>query len=105
MEKKRRSFVACLDKHNIGVIFGGGIGIATTDEDINMNGEYREFIGLRFETLNNEYEPGESVEGKEVPNKDSFFVHLLFDDVRSVDVVMKNLKVLREKLSEKYSSA
>lgn len=105
MEKKRRSFVACLDEHNVGVVFGGGIGVSIAETSADINGEHREFVGLRFETLDNEYEPGESFKGKEVPKEEGLFVHLLLDDVRSVDAVMENLKILRDRLSERYISA
>lgn len=83
------------DGKNLFVIFGGKIGVG--GDTIAINDDCEKYACVHFQENSGSYAIGEDVYDKE-PIAEDKKIMLCFDNVASVDVVIKALERVKEKL-------
>lgn len=85
------------DKINTYVVFGGRIGFAVGKSTLNSK-EYKLF---GIQQLDKTYNVGETISDSEKWEYHKQSVHLLFDNEKSIDVLIKALGTLKDKFNKK----
>lgn len=90
----------CTDNKHLLVIFGGkvgvGVGLATFCHE---DGREEKYQTLFLQQLSKEYSVGEDISDKEEVSEE--LIELCFNDAAQVDVLIKNLERVKEKLNGK----
>lgn len=85
------------DGKNLLVVFGGKIGVG--GGTVTINDLDKKYACVHFQENSGSYAIGDDVYDKE-PLAEDKKIMLFFDDVSSVDVVIKVLEIARDKLIE-----
>lgn len=85
-------FYSSEDENRIFVVFGGKIGVGLARNEVEKQ------IGICFQELDNNHEIGERKPEKF--NKEKPTIYLLFEDVKSIDVLIKDLSEAKKQLDE-----
>ena len=86
------------DGKNLFVIFGGKIGVG--GGNVTINDFNKKYACVSFQENSGSYAIGEDVLDKE-PIAEDKKIMLCFDNVASIDVVIKALEIVKEKLKGK----
>ena len=84
------------DGKNLFVIFGGKIGVGSGN--VTINDLNRKFACVRFQENGDSYAFGDDVYDKEPIAEDNKIV-LCFDNVASIDVVIKALEMAKDRIA------
>lgn len=105
--KQRKSYIFTIPEEpsDAYVAFGGGIGMKAYTHILEFTDESVEFEDLCLSTLESEYAPQTelsafSEQSKDMPNTPR--IHLLFNNVASVDAMIEVLQSVRKSLTNKH---